>query len=460
MDVSKIQKLATPTGPFSDRTRITLLVILTLVIIALFFYFQNLSMKQQQELDVDPETLLDTPPAVREVYAKVDPALLTSVRDGTPAERVVKESEPYSHLINEAAKLIPGDMELLDTKLADPKAILADPAAFRGKPLEIKGNIQYFGQDTFKNHTITNGYLTTLEGDTVYFTVLNMPESFMYGGVMKLRGFFFKLFSFTLPDEMERISSNALFFVGNRLVPSFYSIDPVTSLDFDLLEVIADMDPESATRDFQEKQLYHLLSYVVNMDEETKKGLEYIEKTPSEVIPRSFQNRGKPLDIVGYVKWLRMRQLGPEGENPLGLKNVHHGVAANFRGGLSWCYFIAPELPEWLDINDFVHLKGIFFRNYIYTNQRGHPTQAPVLIITDIEEFVIPEDESIAYLQAIFLGMAVLMLGFFVLILFRDRKKSKELHARFIEKKKKQLAKAMSEVSAGSEGAEAPGSDG
>lgn len=427
----------------SDRTRISLLIFLTAVIIALFFYFQNASMKKQQELDVDPDTMLDTPPSVREVYASVDPALLESVEDETPAQRVVKEGEAYAHLIIESGKLIPGDMELLGTQAADPKAILEDPAAYRGLPMEIKGNIQYYDQDTFENHTIFNGYLTTLEGDTIYFTVLNMPESFMFGGVMKLRGFFFKVFSFTLPDEMERISTNALFFVGNRLVPSFYTMDPVAELDIDLLEAIADMDPESATKDFQEKQLYHLLSYVQNMDEKTRKEMKYLERTPSEVIPRSFQHRGKALDIVGYVKWLRKRRLGPEGENPLDVRNVHHGVAANFRNGLSWCYFIAPELPEWLELNDFVHIKGIFFRNYIYTNQRGHPTQAPVLVATGIERFIIPEDKSIENLQAIFLGLAVLMLAFFVIIIFRDRKKSKEFHARFIEKKKKQLARAM-----------------
>ena len=449
MDQKKIQRAAY-LSPRSDKARIIILIVLAAVVCAAFFYFRDVSKQQSEASSVEKEEYANIPPTRVEVSAKVDPAVFASVRDASISERVVKEKEPYLHLIKQSAKLIPGDMEILGVRSADPEAILKDPASFRGKPILIKGNLQYYETEKFEDFELFKGYLTTLKGRYVYFTVLSMPDEFSIGDVVKLQGFFFKIYSFVLHGEETRVS-DALFIVGRRLVSSFYTMKPVHEIDPAVLDSIYDYTLEDSSKDFQEKPLYHLLSYVQNLDSKKIETIPFSEHLASEVMFSAAKFRGKALDIVGKPVWLRRTLLGPEGENPLkGVRKVYRGLVLNYKGG--FCYFFALDIPEWFstDFKNLVHLKGFFFRNFSYISRKGTPQSAPVLVVCSIEKYLYPKDETIFYITLFIFGLTILMVGFFFFTVFRDRKHNREYRARFIAKKKELLQRAIEQKAAGS----------
>ena len=457
LDLSSVDKKI-PSGPGSDKARIIFLVVITAIVVVAYFFFRFQSAELAQEAAADPTDHILAPPSRVEVSAKVDPALLADVKDATTSERVVKEMDPFLHLIKQAAKLIPGDMELLKVGRCDPEALLADSAAFRGKPLSIKGNLQWWEKENFQDFQLYRGYITTLKGEYVYFTVLNMSDEVSIGDVVKLEGFFFKIFSFTLPGEGTRVSE-APFLVGRRLINSFYEMDPVSELDMDLLGTIYDYSLEDSSREFQEKPLYHILSYVNELDDETFQSIDFPDTLASEILFKSSTYRGQPVTVAGHPIWTRTRILGPGGENPLGIEKVFHGILLNHKGG--FCYYIALDIPLWLtsEYNDLINIKGFFLRNYSYTTRKGTPQSAPVLVVRSFEKFDYPEDNTMVYVTFFIIGLTVLIVGFFFFTVFIDRKRSKDYRARFIETKKKLLRRAMSDATSAPAADPAAGDD-
>jgi hypothetical protein len=95
------------------------------------------------------------------------------------------------------------------------------------------------------------------------------------------------------------------------------------------------------------------------------------------------------------------------------------------------------------DFKDLVHLKGFFLRNFSYTTRKGNPQSAPTLVVRGIEKFVYPEDNTMVMVTLFIFGLTLLILGFFFFTVYKDRKLNREYRARFIEKKKQQLQRAM-----------------
>lgn len=449
MDIPKLQK-AGNLGPGSDKTRLIVLIVLTAVVIAAFIYFRIDSMQEEPEIVTD-ENYANIPAPQREVYAKVDPAELEEVKDGVVSERIVKEREPFLHLMSQAAKLIPGDMEALGVEILSPSKALEQPANFRGRPFSVKGNLQWFEEEEFEDFEYFRGYLTTLDGEYIYFTVLRMPNDLEIGDVVRLQGFFFKTYSFLLSDEETRVS-DALFIVGMRLIPSFYTMEPAREINMDLLSTLIDSTLEDSSIEFQEKPLFHLLSYVQNMDRESYESIVFEERLATEVRNNSPKYRGAALDVVGQLVWLQDSLLGPEGENPLGIKKAFRGLVFNNKGG--FCYFFALDLPEWLSLQnrDLVHLKGFFFRNYTFINRQGRTQSVPTLVVGGIDKFIIPEDNTMLMVTFFILGMTLFLLGFFFFTVFRDRRRNREYRAQFIRKKKAQLEQALKNAKKGPAG--------
>lgn len=457
MDLSRIDKKI-PTGPGSDKARIIFLVVITAVVVVAYFFFRFQSAELAQEAADESSDHILAPPSRVEVSAKVDPTLLADVKDATVSERVVKEMDPYLHLIKEARRLLPGDMELLGVSLCDSEALLADPGAHRGKPLSVKGNLQWWETESFQDFKLFRGYITTLKGEYIYFTTLSMSEDIAIGDVVKLQGFFFKIFSFTLPEDGTRVSE-APFIVGRSLISTFYDMDPVTELDMDLLDTIYDYSLEDSTREFREKPLFHILSYVHNMSDETFASIEFPDTLAAEVLFKASTYRGKPVTVAGHPIWTRTRLLGPGGENPLGMDKVFHGILLNHKGG--FCYYIALDIPIWLtsDYKELINIKGFFLRNYSYVTRKGTPQSAPVIVVRGFEKFDYPEDNTMLYVTFFIIGLTALIVGFFFFTVFVDRKRSKEYRARYIENKKKLLRRAMDEAASTGAGPKPSGED-
>jgi hypothetical protein len=440
-----IEKLKNPRGVTSpkDSMRLTILIVLAVVVVIAYIYFDHLAKIQRQEAELDPDSFVEVPDTLRIPGAKVDPARLAEVRDDDIAERVIKEKEPYLHLIQQAGRLVYGDMELLGVTKANLEAIRAEPAAYRGTPFEIKGNLQWWEEvkDQERGFSLYRGYITTPDGDYAYFTVLGIPYDIAIGDVVKLQGFFFKLYSFSLLGEDTRVT-DAIYLVGKELVSSFYKIDPVHELDMDLMNTVYDYDILDMAKPFEEKHLYHMLSYVQNLDEEKLKSIEFQEAIPTEIIKKPGDFRAKPVQIMGEIVLLPVeRNLGPGGENPLGIKRCYHGILLNYRGGkFGFVYFLTLEKPEWMQKKDLVYLQGFFMRNYAYRTQNENLQPAPLVIASGFEKFVLPKDYTITYISIAILGGTILLSLFFLFQMFKDRRQNRQYRERFIARKKKQVS--------------------
>lgn len=442
MDLSKLKD---PRGVHSstDGPRLIILTVLAFIVVAAFFFFNYQAGKQQDESSIQPDSFVEIPETRRMPGANVELGLLAEVRDEKLSDRVVKETAPYIHLIAQAARLVYGDMELLGVETLDPEAVRNDPATHRGRPYAIKGRLEGFEKIEEHDFELYRGFMATRNGEYVYFTVLDIPSDVVIGDVVKLQGFFFKLYSFNLPEEVR--VSDAVYIVGKQLVPSFYDMAPAHELDQALLDTLYDYDILDMAKPFEEKHLYHLLSYVENVDQETIDSLRFQELLPPEILRKPGDFRGQPVQILGEVVLLPVqRDLGPRGENPLGIKRIYHGVLLNYAGGkYGFCYFLSLTKPDWMKKKDLVYVRGFFLRNYAYRTQNENLQPSILVVAVDFEKFVIPEDYTMAYISIAILAGTVLVFIIFFISIFRDRKHNRIYREKFIQRKKAQLTSVL-----------------
>jgi len=422
-----------------------------------FLYFHFSAFNSKSEDDINPEEFLSAPDAIRIPAAKVIPEKLSEVKDTDISDRVVKEKEPFVHLIKEAAKLVYGDMEILGLKKADSKAILDDPSACRGLPYEIKGNLQWYEEITDLDFKLFRGYILSLEGEYFYFTVREMPRDLKIDDVVKLQGFFYKVYSFNLQGEDKRIN-NAVYLVGKSLIPSFYELQPALKLDFALLDTLYDFNVEDMFKPFEEKPLYHMLSFVNNIDDETfelmRKDKLFEEHLAKDIRAKPGVFRGAPVRVLGEIIWTVERTLGPEGENPIGVRSVYHGININYRG--NFCYFISFEDPKEMKKDGMFYHDGFFFRNFAYKSRNDKICLAPVLIARGFERYNIPEDNTLKLVSYAILIGAILAGFCFITYIVRDRKENLKYRDKFIKRKKLELSRVISEQNKQVEAAGSP----
>ena len=450
MDVSRLKNPMGRKG-IPENARLAVLIVLTLIVIAAIIYFNHMAKINQDESGINYDELVQAPKTVRIPGAQVDPKKLEGVRDDTLAGQVVIEKDAYLHLLKQASRLVFGDMEILGVRRAVPAEIIKDTKAHRGKPYEIKGNLQWYEKVKDLDFELYRGYLTSYTGDYFYFTVLYMDEDIRIGDVVKLQGFFFKRYSFTLPGTNTRIK-DAIYLVGKRLVPSFFDMPPVKHLDMNLLNRLYDYDIQDMVKPFEEKPLYHMLSYVLNMDEKTYRSIDFQEILAVDLLRRSGSMRGRPVKILGEIVWIVKRNLGPDGENPVGPRTLYHGVCMNYRG--RFCYFLSFERPKNLKPKELVYLKGFFFRNYAYRSRKENLVPAPVVIVKGFEQFVMPKDYTLRYISYAILAGTVLACLFLFIHVRRDRKNAEAFREKFIARKRKLLNRVLE--AEGSEKKETP----
>ena len=445
MDLSKLKNPGDGIGPKGDTAKLVILSVLAAVVIAAFIFFNYKGIPDASTgEDINPNDYLEIPDVEREPTAKIDHALLEQVEDGEVAQRVIKEKEPYLHLIKEASKLVYGDMERLNIRQAVASEILTDTDAARGLPFEVKGNLQWFEKVTDLDFELYRGFITSYDGDFYYFTVRDMPDEIAIGDVVKLQGFFFKAYSFPLPGEEKRVN-DAVFLIGKKLIPSFYTMDPVTELDYDLLDRVYDFGAEDIVKPLQEEPLYHLLSFIQHLDDDELKALDeqdaFKEYYANKLIKESGQHRGEAVKVLGELVWISEKILGADGENPLGIRSVYHGILYNWQGG--FCYFLSFANPDWVKPKELVYGKGIFFRSYAYLTRSERLQPAAVVVFRDFEKFIIPEDNTFLYVSyAIGIGAILACLGFFI-HMWRDRRHNRAYREHFIKRKKRELTRIM-----------------
>ena len=438
----------------NDKAKLIFLSALMLIFLGGYIYFRFV-MLTEEDAPTDEGMYIsevDDGAVLRDPAAKIDFNVLSAVKDTSRTERLIREPDAYTHLLTEARKLTPGDLEALGIKALDAPAIAADAALYRGQPFEVKGFLESIEVVQGRIWEEVRGWLRTEEDRLVAFSVLREPDAEV-GQVVRLRGFFFKMFALEIaPGEY---AGDAIYLVGNGLIRSFLEAPPVTDLGTVAFDQARDYDVTDMV-ELQEELLYPVLSYTRQLDDETRATISGHEVSWHELRKQPDQHRGQVVKIlVRYVPGLEWpRKLGPGGENPLGIRQFSDGIFA----------MVGNKLIRWIGIDEFpkdvlkktklVYVTAVFVKNYAWENNRGEILNGPLLVPIRFEPFFLPKNEAIHQIAYGIAGVTLFLLVAFFILVFRDSKKSEQFRREFLSRKRKRLATVLAE------GAEAGGPNG
>lgn len=358
---------------------------------------------------------LDTPADPLPPATRIDPAILSTVRDGTLAERALLERHAQKHMLEESAKLAYGDLAQLGVEPGNWDTLAADPSSHRGQPFFVLGRLVWMDTEEVDRLIYTRGVLEDQDGNPWIFMVLSQPYQIEVGDIVKASGFFMKMYDMLQPDS-EFVRAPLL--IGDELLASAYRMEPVTSLRRDLFDTIQDHDLAQANRPLDSLAFYELLSFVTHAKEDV---LFPPDEPPTEAMPhRLLQDpeywRGRPVQLTGVLMYMKEAPLGPRGENPLGDPFVWQLWVSDTRSGDAGTMLVLSlDKPEGVAEGDIVDVQGVFFRRYSFENKANSPRMVAVVPAHRITKFTPGADELTPVLMKIIVGVVgaiVLLVAF------------------------------------------------
>jgi len=436
-----------PTGGPVGRARLISLAVLLLLFVFGFIYIRYQWSQPEPPPDqtdfIQPD---DLPRIGREPAAQIDFQLLARVADATRNQRLIREPEPYSHLLAEARKLTPGDLDALGLRRVAPEEILSDPDLHRGQPFEVKGTVESMEVVQGQLWQEVRGRLRAPDGRLYAFAVLKEPDA-TPGDVVRLQGFFFKLLCLEVaPGEYE---DNVITLVGRSMVKSFLEMPPTADLSQAPFHQVRDFDLTDMV-ELQEEVLYYLLSYVRSLKDagpetEVPAVPKAQEVSWADLRREPEKYRGQVVRILArYAPGLEWpRKLGPGGENPLGVRHFEDGILALPGDRLIRWIGFEPIPRELVQDSKLVYLTGVFFKIHAWENNRGEILNGPLIVPIRFERFVMPRNEVIHQIGYGIAGTCLVMLLLFLVGVFRDSRRSMDFRREFLKRKRRRLESVL-----------------
>jgi hypothetical protein len=467
----KPPKLPSFSAPRSPRTQPVVLTLLLLVVGGLFGWLKLTEAPEDATLPVDsdstPIEAENAPPA-----AKVDAELLRGVRDSTDAERIVREPEPFLHVLFEAAKLVPGDFRRLSATLADDatyQQILEAPDAWRGRAIVAKARFNFATTESVPlgdrdsagkemEFRYWRGVATDELGRTWSFSLLEEPNGIEPGDVIRIEGFFFKKFALFDPEHPTELIDPTLHLVGKRVVKSFLRMPPVRQLSTALLSTVRDYTIEDRLT-LPEEPLWHVMSFVQNIDAdalaaaaEVESGLGEATYLTNQALSKSpDEYRGTPVRLLGSVS-SQQRPWFRDDENPLDLPQVWHSLLVH--NGPAFSYLISAERPpEWISGQATVLVEGVFLKLHTYQAVNRQTVTCPVIVVKRFVPFRIETEGLRSNISWVLIGVSAPIVLGVLLLAARDRKAAVVLQ-------EKQLKRRQARREESHAGGRAPGGGG
>jgi len=364
-------------------------------------------------------------PKQAESLAKVDPEVLTGVRDTTRDDRALLEPAPLEHLMAQAGLLVYGDLEQFGLDRGDWIELTASAEERRGDPVYVIGTLKWLEPVSDSRGYRVRAEIEDEDGRAWNAVVVTEPFELIPGDVVKAAGFFFKHYDMLRPD---RSTSSGPLIVGEELLRSAFRIEPVTALREDLFVRVRDYDMSEAGRPIDTPEFYELLSYVSTAPEEElfPPEVELVEYSATELHRHTDRHRGKRMRVSGLLAHAEKVLLGPRGENPLGIPHVWKLWLSSY-SGIS-LVFTFEDASDFVIREHVIDADGIFFRRYAYENQRGRPNIAAVVIARKVERYVHAEHPISPFLIWIILG--VITIGGVLMWLGGKRDRASEIVAR------------------------------
>jgi hypothetical protein len=319
--------------------------------------------------------------------AKVDPDLLSGVRDGTRDDRALLENVPLDHLLAQAGLLVYGDLEQLGLQRGDWMELTSGAEQRRGDALYVIGTLKWLEPLRDSRGYRVRAEIEDEDGRSWNAIFVTEPYELNPGDVVKAAGFFLKHYDMLRPD---RSTSSGPLLVGEEMLRSAFRIDPVTTLRDDLFLRVRDRNLTDASRPIDTPEFYELLSYVTNVPEDVlfPPGLDLREIPALSLLSNTDHYRGETMRVSGLLAYAQKVPLGPRGENPLGVPFVWKLWLSSTRGISLVITFESAE--DFIARRDVIDADGIYFRRYGYENQRGNAQMAAVLLARRIERYVHP----------------------------------------------------------------------
>lgn len=430
-------------GFSSEKSRLAFLGGLAIVFVAGFVYFRAKARPDPEKKEDVAAVRQEEAPfeLVRQPAAKIDAKKLEPTKDATKLERLVREPEPYTHLLSEAYKLTPGDLEVMGLRTLDLDALRRDPALYRGTPFEVKGTVEAIEVVSGDKYHEVRGRVRLANDDVVAFAVLRESDC-SPGDVVRLQGFFFKFVDLeTTPGTW---IENVPLLVGRALTRSFIDLAPNPSLEAVSWELVRDHGLEDQI-DLQEEILFEILNYVRSLPPEQKQNLPAEEVTWADLRRNPNAFRGKLVQITAQcpIDYQWPRTLGPAGENPLDHRVFYDGIAGVMGERLfRWIAFEPLKKEQVGDLN-VSHITGVFFKNVAWENKRGHTYNGPLIVPIRVVPFRSPADNTQSFLNWIVIGAVSIVVSMLAISLFGNRKAQSEFQRDFLARKKRQLSRVL-----------------
>jgi len=437
--MSKTSFQAAPEGKLlnnNERQKLIFMSVLVVMVVVVFFYVQ-LQDSNRSEGELDQIANADDSFSEQLVVPSLDKGFLKgNVLDAREGDRVLLPGHAtLAPLLEYTDSFHSGHFAALGISPLDAaaqSALVADPEAHRAEAYLARGWLddldQRIGPSGSSEH---HGRLRLEDRSYCHFVVSGLPDGLIVDDFVRLDGLFLKLFR----SEADEGWVEGPMLVGSELVNSWPRPDEVDQgALFTKLTLITDDTIDGGltglggeTFDAQ----WLLMDRIVrdgDLETDWEKAPSLDDGNLVELMTKGHQWRGAPFRIP-IARNMDLWTNAP-GENPARVGKTTMG----WIGSWTWTnnksavlHYVMPHDAEHLRGAKFISARGYFIKNFAYETRDGNLRVAPFFVLSHLEEFIPPTDNTIKHVGY---GICALA-GVMTLLIFFGLKKDKKRAASF-----------------------------
>lgn len=325
----------------------------------------------------------------------------------------------------------------------------ANAAEHRGEVYSARGEILAWNERRIDGRLREiEGLIRTQDGSPAYFlTERTADESLAVGDWLALHGVFLKWFSDENPASAERLDAPLL--LAAKVKRSYPDLGVVETLPPGVLEAITD-DTLDERDGLPEKLRWEMLAWMRDMPEgqiDWSMAPEINAEVLSGLLTGdSEEYRGKAFRLPVSVSQ-GMTSLA-QGENPARMDFVTEGWIGNY----TWnrdapiLKYIAPGSMDRFPVGKRVEAELVFFKNIAYDTKDVGRRLAPLFAVRSMREHLAAPAYNMTYVFGAFFAVVIGMVVFIWLSVTRQRKASRELQEKLVERRKARRERAAAGV--------------
>jgi len=434
-----------------ERKKLVFMGVLVVLVVATFVYVQLQDSKRSadelnQIADADEEF-------TEQLIVPSLPAdtLAGKVLDAREGDRVLLQRETLDPLLEYTDSFHAGHFIALGIRPLDAEAqasLSAAPEEHRAAAYLARGWLddldQRIGPEGKREH---HGRLRLEDESFCHFVVGDLPEGLIIDDFVRLDGLFLKLFR----SEGEDGWVEGPLLVGPELVDSWPRPKEIEQVEiFTKLAQITDDTIDGGLTGLGgetfDAQWLLMDSLLRGADEglDWEKAATLEDGTLVDLMTNGHEWRGAPFTIPiarNMDLWT-----SAAGENPARVDKITMG----WIGSWTWTnnksavlHYVMPYDAEHLRGAKLISARGYFIKNFAYETRDGNLRVAPFFVLSHLEEFIPPVDNTIKYIG---IGVCSLAGAIIILIFFglrRDKRRAAEFQADLVRRRRARRERAQ-----------------